>query len=94
MSSVLHVTTVCNVHKFIDIALSQHGSTSAKSKIVRLWICLEAMQHSGMFLTHEMTGVALDRALEQCLLGLQVLQLLGPGHACHRPYEVELEQEA
>jgi hypothetical protein len=46
-----------------------------------------------MFLTHEMMGVALDRALEQCLLGLQVLRLLEPGHAWHRPYEVELEQE-
>jgi hypothetical protein len=52
------------------------------------------MQHSEMFLTHEMMGVALDMALEQCLLGLQVLQLLELGRACRKLYEVEQEQEA
>jgi hypothetical protein len=91
-----HVTTVCNVQGFIGIALLRHSSTPAKCwHRGRLWVCLDATQHLKCVphpVTHEMVGVALDRASEQCLLEHQVLRLLEPGHACHRPDEVERKQ--
>jgi hypothetical protein len=45
-------------------------------------------------LTHEMMGVAFDKASEQDLLQHQALPLLEPEHACHRLDGMEQKQES